>query len=411
MALDMAKFEAALKQYYPSWSIMKQVYKNRPFLALLPKNTTWVGDVMKVPLDYGNSQNRSNTFSVGLAGTSNTQTAAFLLSRKQNYGFATIGNEVMLASESDRGAFMRAVTREIDGAIDQLGRSLSIQAHRGGTGVVGKVSAVAPTTTLTLATTADVVNFEVGMMLAASTANGGGAVKPSVTVTKVDRVNGIITLSADVSGGGYLWAAADYLFPAGDYDKAILGFDSYVPYDDRAARLAASFNGVTRNVDETRLGGLVSNGTGKPIEEAIIDAAELAHREGAELDYCFMNPTDFGTLIKALGSKVQRVQVSAEIQEGGQMKAAIGFNAIEIYYGGGTFKVLADRDVVKGRAEMVNMSTWELASLGELVRLFDQDGLRMLRSPTSDALDLRVFSYSNLINKAPGQNLQLLLPA
>jgi hypothetical protein len=182
-----------------------------------------------------------------------------------------------------------------------------------------------------------------------------------------------------------------------------------VPYDNRASRLAATFFNVVRSADTTRLGGLYYDGSGSNYEEALIDGLNLAYREGAEIDMVFMNPIDVAQLIKILGSKVQRVQLSAEIKEGGKSMAAIGFNGIEVYYSGGSAKVIADRNVPKNRAFGLTMNTWKLCSLGKAVRLFEADGLKMLRSSNSDALDIRCFSYSQLGCNAPGRNIQIKL--
>ena len=89
--------------------------------------------------------------------------------------------------------------------------------------------------------------------------------------------------------------------------------------------------------------------------------------------------------------------------------AAIAFNGIEIYYAGGSAKVIGDRNCPKGRAFGVTMNTWKLNSLGNAVRLFEADGLKMLRSSNSDALDIRAFGYLNLSCTAPGRNIQIKL--
>jgi len=117
-----------------------------------------------------------------------------------------------------------------------------------------------------------------------------------------------------------------------------------------------------------------------------------------------MNPMDFSTLEKALGSKVQRVQVSSEIKEGGTVRGVVGFNALEIYYAGGSVKVIADRFCPKGYAHALTMDTWKLCSIGSAVRLFDGDGLKMLRSSNADSISFRIFSYSNLYCTGPGKN-------
>lgn len=407
MTLSVSALTGAMKQLYPDWRIEELTYKSNPMYALLPKEENFVGEVMKFPVIYGNPQNRSATFANALAGTTDSRVAGFLLTRKSNYSLASLSNEVMLASASNEGAFLEAASLQINGAIKSLARDLAIKAFRGTSGSRGQVNSisVSTNTTVTLKQAFDIVNFEVGQVIYVSTADGGGSLKANYgPIQSIDRVAGTFVITGDM-GSGTTWAANDYLFVGGDYDASISGIEDWIPVGNRAARLAASYYGVTRSTDATRLGGLsITAYTGNPIEEALIDSANLLAREGGQPDYCFMNHYNMSALIKALGSKVQRVQVSAEIREGGKSMGVVGFDAIEVYYAGGSFKVIGDRNAPVGYANLMQMDTWKLASLGKAVRLFEGDGLKMLRSSTSDALDIRTFSYANLGSTAPGLN-------
>jgi len=158
---------------------------------------------------------------------------------------------------------------------------------------------------------------------------------------------------------------------------------------------------VTRSADATRLGGLVYDGTALPIEEALISAASLVGREGGSPDYAFMNFADWSNLVKALGSKVQYDQVKAGAD------GAIGFTALMVNGPRGVIKCLPDVNCPKGSVFLLQLNTWQLASLKKAVNLFDTDGLRMLRSSSADSLQIRCFSYSQLGCSAPGYNMHL----
>ena len=400
MALDLVSFSAALKQHYPDYKIENLVYQSNPFMALVPKYEQFGGEVMKMPLIYGNPQNRSASFSTANAQSSTSALKAFLLTRNADYSIAEISNEVILASEGDANAFLRAATVEIDGALQSLGRSVATKLYRSGSGSIGKAATVTGTgTIITLAVVDDVVNFEVGMTLQASTTDGGGSLRSgSAVVSAVDRINGVVTLaSAGITG----LAGNDFIFVAGDYDAALKGLSAWLPYDDRAAKLGASFFGVTRSADATRLGGLVYDGTALPIEEALISAASLVGREGGSPDYAFMNFTDWANLAKALGSKVQYNDVKAGAE------GAVGFTALMVNGPRGVIKCLPDVNCPKGSVFLLQLNTWQLASLKKAVNLFDTDGLRMLRSSSADSLQIRCFSYAQLGCSAPGYNMHL----
>ena len=402
MALDIVSFSAALKQHYPDWKIENLVYQSNPFMALVPKYEQFGGEVLKMPLIYGNPQNRSASFSTANGQTSKSALKAFLLTRASDYSIAEISNEVILASEGDANAFLRAATVEIDGALHALGRSVATKLFRSGSGSIGKVSSyTGATKTILLTVAEDIVNFEVDMVLQGSTADGGGSVKAGTSkVVTVDRIAGSFTVDADLTGN---WAASDYIFVAGDYDLALKGMDAWMPYADRATKLGNAFFGVTRSADATRLGGLVYDGTALPIEEALINALALVGREGGNPDHVFMNFADWSNLVKALGSKVMYIDVKAGYE------GALGFTGIVVNGPRGAVKVIPDVNCPKGDAYIVQLNTWQLASLKKAVNLFDTDGLRMLRSSSADSLQIRCFSYAQLGCSAPGYNMHLKL--
>jgi hypothetical protein len=402
MTMD-ANFTQALKQRYPDWAIQKLVYTNRPLLALLPKFEDAVGDVIKFPLMYGDVQNTSADFATALAGTSGVQMSSFLVTRKRNYSLATLDNETVEASKNNAGAFLQYLETSMGSAMNSLSNQIAMQLYRDGSGAVGvhaSESGAGPTT-VTLGDANDIVNFEVGMQVQAWPV--GGAVRAEVgTISAVDRENGTFTCAQNLAA----WTAGDQISVKGNKDAVLSGLGAWIPTGaGRAAALAAPFFGVTRSADTARLGGVYLDKSASPIEEGIVDGLNKAIQIGdGNFDVLMVNPMDFSTLEKALGSKVQRVQMSTEIKEGSIVRGVVGFNALEIYYAGGSVKVVADRFCPKGFAYALTLESLKFCSLGNAVRIFDQDGRPVLRSATADALQFRVFSYSNLYCTAPGKN-------
>lgn len=247
-----------------------------------------------------NPQNRSATFSTAVSRSTNSQLKDFVLTRAKDYSIASIDNETLEASKGNANAFMEAATVEIDGAMQSITRSLAVALYGTGSGSIGQCNASATGTSLQLKNADDVTNFEVGMELVFSTADGGGSIKSgSVTVNGVDRDTGELTvdaLTAIASGAGV--AANDYIFVEGDYDLKIKGLRAWVP---NTAPTSSPFFGVDRTADVTRLGGIRFDGSAMPIEEALVSAASRAAREGAKPDTCFMNHVDYANLEKALG--------------------------------------------------------------------------------------------------------------
>ena len=112
--LDVTTFQAALKQHYTSDRVENMVYKDNPFLALIPKMTEFGGKNLPIPIIFGNPQNRSATFSVAQANNTNSQLKDFVLTRNSDYSLASISSEVLEASKGNSNAFMEAATTEIN---------------------------------------------------------------------------------------------------------------------------------------------------------------------------------------------------------------------------------------------------------------------------------------------------------
>ncbi len=313
---------------------------------------------------------------------------------------AFIDNETLEASQGNANAFMEAATTEIDGAIHSAARSLAISMYRSGSGSVGQCNASVTGTSLQLKQAEDVTNFEVGQELVFSTADGGGSLKAgSVTVVAVNRDTGELTtdaLSAIASGAGV--AANDFIFNAGDYDQKVKGLLAWLP---STAPTSTPFFSVDRSVDPTRLGGIRFDASSMPIEEGLIAAAARAAREGAKPDVCLMGYEKFADLEKALGSKVQYIDL--------KVSAEIGFRGIQINGPRGVIKVIADQNCPSDRAFMLQMDKWKLYSLGKAPKILDTDGLKMLRQSNADGVEVRVGYYAQIGCVAPGYNVNIRL--
>lgn len=405
MSVDLTSFAPALKTYYPDDKIEKQIYSDRPLLAMFPKDENFVGDSSKESLMYGNPQNISATFATAQAETHNSERKAFLLTRAKKYGFGFVDNETIEASANDRGAFLRALTDEIDNAIDGVSQALAIDAARDSTGALGQRASIS-TNTVTLTNPEEARMFEVGMTVIAASAKSGGSLRTgSTTVAAVDSLAGTIELTSAAAISSF--ADNDYLFRAGDRGACIAGFQSWIPYDSRASALAASFFGVTRSANPTRLAGVTKDLSSFPIEQAVSRALTLVEAEGGKPDYAFMCFEDFEDLRNALGSKVQYQEI---VTTPAQVKyATIGFSGIKIHGSNGVVTVLADRTIPAGRLFVMTSKSWKLRSLGKLVDLFKTDGLPFLRQATADGVEVRLKTYANIVCRAPAYNGQFKL--
>lgn len=407
MTLNLSNFNAAMKQLYTTWKVENLVYKNNPFFAMVAKQEKTVGAEWKVPLIYGNPQGRSASFSYALANQTDTLTKAFLVTRAQDYAIASVSNELIEASASDQGAFLRAMQTQIDGALQSLARSAAVALFRSGSGSIGAVVSTQSggSTTITLEQSDDITNFEVGQALVNDTVDGGGT--PSATpyfVVAVDRDNGTLQVSATIGGSAVTASTAGltagkYIFVQGDYDAKMKGLAAWLP---SSVSGSDSFFGVNRSADKTRLAGIYQDNSDKPIEEALIDAVTRVHREGGAPDHIFMNYTDYANLDKALGTK-QYIEVAAGVE--GQFS----FKGLMMNGPKGSLKVIPDQNCIPGEAFILQMDTWKLGSLGPVPKIFNTDGLQVLRNTDSDSVQVRANYYANLTCNAPGYNARVKL--
>lgn len=394
--LDMSAMNAALKELYDGQVVEDLVYSDNPTLAMLPKKTDFGGKYKPVPVIIGVSQGRSSTFANALANQSAVDVESFLITRKSDYSIAEISNETMLASATDKMAFLEGSKLFIDGAIRSATLSLSSSIFRSGTGSIGQVGSIA-VGVITLANRAEVVQFEKNQTLNACATDGGAARAAVGYVVAVNRSAGTITVAASMGGAPAspaLWVAGDYLVVEGDLNAKMSGFAAWIPDADPSA---TPFFGVDRSTDTVRLGGNRYDGSSQSIEEALIDASSQIAENGGKPGVGIVTYASFSALEKSLGSKVQYVDAKGP--------ANVGFRGIMINGASSTIKIFPDRNQRAQKAHLLQMDTWALNSLGDAPMILKYgDNLDMLRVYNGDSSQVRVGYYAQLATNAPGWN-------
>lgn len=220
------------------------------------------------------------------------QIESFLLTRVADYSIATIDNQTMLASKTDKMSFLEGAKLVIDGAIRSITNSVASSLFRSGTGSIGKIATISTTgagpytSTIALSNANDIVQFEVNMYLVATATDGGAASSDVLQITKVNRSTGVITCSSAASPS-VTWAAGAFLVVQGDLNLKPKGLAAWLPAT--APTTGDNFFGVDRSVDPTRLAGVRYDGSAQSVEEAIIDASALLAREGGKPNVLITN--------------------------------------------------------------------------------------------------------------------------
>jgi len=421
---------AALKELYvDDKDYMKNlVYSKNPLLAMIPKNESpdgFAGKYIPVPLEYGNPAGRAHTF----ANAQNQQTASDVVSyfvyAIQDYQLVTITNLLMEQTKNNAGAFVDEASRTLDNGFRNISNNMAFELFYGGTasrGQIGSggVSLSGSTLSFTLSNSQQVVQFEVGMTLQASSADGGAAAQntpgtiDAIQITSVDRVSGAISGTVVQGAPGSSWAANYYLQVLGDIGiggastiagmLGLSGLAAWVPSTTPPS--TDNFWGVNRSADPTRLGGLRYDASAQSISEGLTNALAFANREGAAPDLIVLDFVSYSTLINELGAKVQYVQLEHDEVE-------VAFEAIHFHSAYGKIPVLADRSCQAQTAWCLTMNSWKLRTLGKAPHIltYGMEGLEGLRVGNADALEIRIAYYGNLICSAPGYNMQVRLSA
>lgn len=405
---DMPAAAAALKELYDGQMVENEVYSENPAFATIAKDTGFVGKYRPIPLEYGVSQGTSSSFSAAQQYQSPVQLAEFNLTRKRKYSIATIDNETMLASSTDKGAFIDGAKVVVDGAIQSSVLAISADMYRSGTGSRGQISGSVSTGVITLANAAQALLFEPNMVLQANATDGGASPRAALGyVISVDTIAGTITVANSMGGAAASpsgWSANDYLLMNGDNNAVISGWQAWLL--SSAPSSTDNFYGVNRSAFRWRLAGGYFDGSSMPIKEALVKASQqTAANGGGSVNIAYVNFTSYAALEIDLQNQVQYTKVNGEGDA-----AEVAFDGIKIMGAKGPITVVPDRNCPAATAMLLTKSKWKLYSLGEAPQILTyEDSNQMLRVTNADACELRVGMYGNLGTPAPGKSCQVAL--
>jgi hypothetical protein len=363
--------------------------REHPLFAQITKNGNFFGESLRYSVKYGNPQAISGTFATALANASESKGLQFEAYRKVKYGLITLNGEAIAASEGNKGALVDLVSNETDAVIAELIDSLAFDLYRDGNGVRGQRASLAGNV-VTLVDADSARNFKVGMYVVSDNDITGASLNAGTTfVTAVDEDAGKVTLS---NAAALTWADAHYLFRAGDPGTCVEGLAVCTPLV--APVLGSdSFRGKDRGVDPPRLAGSRLDDTGTPIEENAGRLAVKISQRGKKANGYWLNPTNFWSVARRLNAKVE--------YQGGGGTADYGFEYLMIHTPAGSVKAYADADCPTNRAYLANMSDWYVRHLKELPHIVMDDGRPNMRQTADDGIEVRVRSWSNLIQSVP----------
>lgn len=394
--LNNTNFAPMLKTLWYSKELQDLALKNNPFLGLVPKQTEFTGDSMKLPLSYADLQGRSASFQDAQANLQPSKYAAFLITRVNDYAVGRIDGETIETAKGNKGAFMNAVEAEVKRGKNSITRSLAVSLYRSAEGSIATVTG-SPTGTTFDVPTAEGYNLEVGMNLNVIDSVSGALRIGAMLVTGINRTftstTARITVNTVVGGT----VATDRIVCVGDFGSKTSGLADWIP---DAAPSATPFFGVNRTADVQRLGGLRTTSSA-PIEEALQDSLSQQFSAGGRPDYGFINPIDMGNLINSLGAKVQRTKLMGT--------SGTGYSGVLIDSPAGEIKMVPDVNCPRRKIYLLQMDTWTYASAGDAPHILDYGDGSSLRVGNQDAMEFRMGYRGQLMCSAPGYNQVLIL--
>ena len=402
--ITKALCDAVLKEDYGPDGIGNTAYEDNPWFAMMPKHKT-KGKHFDFPVKYGYASNASHTASTALNKVNTVQYVEFNVTTVADYDAKSVALQA-LAEATDEGAFVDVLRDTVDSLIKALSNRAGQHAfgHRGA--ALGQVASIS-TTTLVLTDIDDVSNFEVGMEIASSEANGltGSLQAGSATITAIDRATGTLTTDANWTDAGQIPSldADDFLFASGDFGIGRAGLADWCPITRTG--LGTAFYGATRSVDETRLAGQIVAGTGIPISHAIRKGAAVSGREAARQDCALMSFETYNDLVTELDAKVQYVKGDSK-----GMDASIGFEGIKIAGPKGPIECYADRSCSTNQLYLVKRDAWKaIHSQATPIKIMDEDGGMLSREASSFGFDVRGSSLLNFACTKPNTNCVVTL--
>ena len=402
MAFDITAATPVLKQYYTPKKIETLVFKS-PLQGIIAKDTGGSGIAYVGAIRSALTSAVSYTDTVAYTNGSSSVYKQWVCPWRSGYGRALVSGSALDQCGNDRGAFVKAVVSETEGAYAAIGQQIGAGLWHNGGGAIGQgdgVTSVAGTTQILL-NVSDAINFRPGQTIKSSATDGtSGVVRVgSVTLTAVDLFTGVLTASGNWNAGITSPVNTDFFFMDGDFGLAFQGIPAWiVPNALRASTLGTAFNGVTRSADPVRLAGVPYVGNGAPKKESMIQIGMMLNRLGAKPSHLFLNDLDFADISKDLttGTRITTETAFKNPQ--------IGFSAIEYMAPFGAIKLMTDPFLAQGTAYMLDMSTWLMPSMGPIPKVDFIDKLNWLRSAGADSYEFRTLYRCATYCSNPGLN-------
>lgn len=185
MALDVAAYDAALKEVYEKTIIPLLNSRTRTRQLFKKESGSWEGRKVRYPLNIQRNQGVMFTTENGTLPSAGNQTyIETQIPMRYVHGRIQLSIQVMKHSRTSRGAFKRALDQEMQGLIRDLSNDLNRSMFGTGKGTLCLVNEATPTTNTTL-----IVDSPMGV---AGSTHGNRFLNPGMVIGFIDPASGAL---------------------------------------------------------------------------------------------------------------------------------------------------------------------------------------------------------------------------
>lgn len=428
-AANSTSYSALLKEIWPQDDIQNELYDVKQSLyGLVEKDTSFYEVVRHIAVGYGYTGGASAQFSNAKANKQPTVESQFKITPVQYYSLFSIQRQLLRRAQNKKAAIVPALERQTRMAIEVWKRRQGIYLFNTNVGAIGKVltapggtatlnvpsgsTQVLTTSQIQIDSAADMRHFHKNVTVDFSVDNTGSAgVHPMLsplTVTNLDRDNGIITFNQAVATACPAFGSTDYVYYSGDYNQILTGLAQWIP---TTAPTSTLFFGLDRTADIQLLGGWRVSCKNKSMRAAGMTTAKVLHEIGGNPTHWFLSPNDFLNLqieLESAGSLKRVTEPGAKINN---RSFGQPYSGISLMGPAGEIKCFFDINVPDNYGWMVDLSQWTFATMGDAPYFDQEDGNEILREADADALEGRIVGDMQFYGECPGHGAVSLLAA
>jgi hypothetical protein len=433
MAAGFTEWDASLKEVYDEREVKSLSYADNVALGLFEKKQSG-GDYFVQPVHYQGAGGASATLSVAKTNNTSSKIKKLNITRVAHFQKVSIELKLLLAASKKSESFIEA-KKEFDFGFEELSAKFDQRLFRSSSGSIGQIKSTTTlaSDTIILTDKADTYNFLEGGKIAFSSVDGGGSLRDSGDVVEVEAVDyaaGTVTIvEADLATEIASVATGDYIFYEGDYDACMSGLEDWLPVTNRATKLAASFFGMTRTANTTRLGGVYVDATSLGLDangiliKLVTDVVMNGSKGRGKPDIClcpwsFFNDLQQIWLDARKGFESVKVSVSETMGDGSTLVISRLYPGMKAMVGGVELTIMPSRHCPTNRLYVLQRNTWTVHHVGRTLPCFpleEVEGQNMrLNDTTSGQTDLEAMvwlaGYGNLGCSHPGNNGVAKLP-